>query len=134
MPEVQELIVHLLRPDLILHFPLAAFGAASRAQTPVSVDAHLPRAVPAAGVIAHEVAVVILGRRDADGVFQLRRDDEGAEDLAATVAVGADDPFDRHLLQIRDEAFEGEGMLAVTAPEGEARAFFEADRVWCLAF
>ncbi len=100
----------------------------------MSVDAHLPRAVPAAGVIAHEVAVVVLGCGDADGVFELRRDGEGAEDLAATVAVGADDAFDRHVFEVRDEAFEGEGMFAMTAPEGEARAFFKADRVRYLTF
>lgn len=100
----------------------------------MSVNTHLPRAVTAAGIIADEVAVVVFGRGDADGVFQLRCNAEGAEDLSARFAVGADDPFDFQLLEVGDEAFEGEGMLAVTAPEGEARAFLKADCVWYLAF
>ena len=38
----------------------------------MSIDAHLPRAVPAAAVVADEVGVVVLGCLDTDGMFELR--------------------------------------------------------------
>ena len=97
------------------------------------VHAHLPRAVAAAGVVAHEPAVVVRGRGLADGVVELGDDGEGREEAFAGF-LRADDAFWSDGVDGGSEAFEDEGMGAEAAAECESRGVFEAFRVRDLAF
>lgn len=97
------------------------------------VDAHLPRAVPAAAVVADEAGVVVPGRVGADGVFELgyhRQRGEGAP----AVRCRADDAFGRDVGDGDGDAFEEGSVFAETACERQSSAVFEPDGVQDLAF
>ena len=97
------------------------------------VDAHHARPVAAAGIIAHEPALVVFRALRPDRVFQLRDHRQGRE-LAAAAGGGADDAFWRDGVDGSGQAFEGEGVCAVAAAQRQGVAVFEADCVWDLAF
>lgn len=82
----------------------------------MSVDAHLPRAVPAAAVVADEVGVVVLGRVGADGVFELGHHRQRGEGASA-VRCRADDAFGRDVGDGDGYAFEEGSVFAETALE-----------------
>lgn len=90
------------------------------------------RAVPAAGIIADEVAVVVLRCLKTDSVFQLRHYGDSAEELAA-VGLWAANAFRSDHIQGRRETSEGEGMFTGSTAEGERSAVFKADAIWDLA-
>lgn len=97
------------------------------------VDTHLPRAVPAAAVVAHEPRVVVPGRVNADGLLELGYDRQRGEGPSA-VRRRADDALGRDVGDGDGDAFEDGRVFAETAREREAGAVFEADRVRDLAF
>ena len=80
------------------------------------VDAHLPRAIPTAAVVAGEVRVVVLGRVRTDRMFELGYHCQGGEGPSA-VLCRADDTFGRDVGEGRGYAFEEEGVFARTAFE-----------------
>lgn len=116
-----------------MHAAQAACGAAARAETAVSVDAHLARAVAARGIVADEPGIVIRGCGLADGVLELRDEGDGCEGAAAGVG-GAEDAFGGDVVEGGREAVEFKAVFAEAALEGEALGGLEADRVWDLAF
>lgn len=94
----------------------------------MAVHAHLTGTVAAAGVVAEEVAVVVAGCLDADGVFELCYYCESRE-CAPAVGLRADDAVGSYVCNVCGEAFEGRSGAAVSTGEGEAGAGFEPDRV-----
>ena len=75
------------------------------------VDAHLPRAVPTAAIIADEARVVVLGRVRTDRMFELGYHGQGGEGPSA-VRRRADDAFGRDVGEGNGYAFEGEDVFA----------------------
>ena len=97
------------------------------------VHAHHARPVAAAGIVAHEPALVVPRALDADRVLQLRDHRQGREPAAAGWG-RADDALRRDGVEGSRQAFEGESVCAVAAAERQGGAVFEADGVWDLAF
>ena len=94
----------------------------------MSIDAHLPRAVPTAAVVADEVGVVVSGRVGPDGVFELGDDSQRGEGASA-VWRWADDAFGGDVGDGNGDAFEERCVFAETAFERESSAVFEPDRI-----
>ena len=82
----------------------------------MAVDAHLPRSVPAAAVVADEVAIVVPGRLDPDGVFELSDHGQCGEGAFA-LRCRADDTFGGDVGDGGGDAFEEEGVFAGAAFE-----------------
>ena len=75
------MVPDVLVADLPAHFPFTARGETAGPETPGPVDAHLAGSVGALGVVADEVAGVVLGEVLADGGFDLGDDGEGGEEV-----------------------------------------------------
>ena len=99
----------------------------------MAVHAHLAGAVPAGGVVADEVAVIVLGRLHADRVFQLGHDSQGGEDASASGGA-ADDALGRDIRKAGHQPFEDERVAAMSTGQRQSRAIPEADGVRDLAF
>lgn len=99
----------------------------------MAVDAHLPGPVPAGGVVADEVAVIVLGRLDTDRVFQLGHEGQGREDASA-IGGAADDTLGRDVCKAGDQPFEDKGAAAMSTGQRQPGAIPETDGVRDLAF
>lgn len=78
------------------------------------VHAHLPRSVPAAGIIAPEPIIVVAVCGGADGRFQLADQRKRREELAAAVG-GTLDALGGDVMEVREQSLEKERMFAVSA-------------------
>lgn len=78
------------------------------------VHAHLPRPVPAAGIIAPEPIIVVAVRGGADGRFQLADQRQRREKLATAVG-GTLDALGGDVMEVREQSLEQERMFAVSA-------------------
>lgn len=99
----------------------------------MSIDAHLPRAVPTAAVVADEVGVVVLGCSRPDGMFELGYYGQCGEGASA-VWRWADDAFGGDVGDGSGDTFEEEGVFAETAFERKSSAVFEPNRIRDLTF
>lgn len=99
----------------------------------MSVHAHHARPVAAAGIIAHEPALVVFRALHTDRVLQLR-DHRQRRELAAAGGGRADDALWRDGMDGSRQAFERECERAVAAAQRQGGAVFEADCVRDLAF
>ncbi len=82
----------------------------------MSIDAHLPRSVPTAAVVADETGVVVLGCLGTDSMFELGNDSQCGEG-AFTIWRRADDAFRGDGSDRKGYTFEEEAVLAETAFE-----------------
>lgn len=82
----------------------------------MSIDAHLPRPVPTAAVVADEVSVVVLGCLDMDGMFELGDYIQCGEGSFA-VWCWADDAFGGYVGNGSAYTFKEESVFAETAFE-----------------
>lgn len=99
----------------------------------MAVDAHLSSTVPAGGIIADEVAVVVFGCLDANRMFQLGHDGQGGEDASA-IGGGADDTLGRDIRNACYQPFEDERAAAMSTGQRQSRAISEANGVRDLTF
>lgn len=99
----------------------------------MAVDAELAGAVAARRVVAREPGVVVGACLGADRGFELGDDGEGGEGFGARWG-GADDAGGGTAVGGGEQAFEGEGGLAGTAAERQARGVLETDGVGDLGF
>lgn len=97
------------------------------------VHAHHARPVAAAGIIAHEPALVVFRALRPDRVFQLGDHRQGRE-CAAAGGRRADDALWRDGVDGSGQTLEGESVRAVAAAKCQRGAVFEADCVGDLAF
>ena len=94
----------------------------------MAVDAHLPRAVAACGIVADEPGIVVCGGGLADGVLELGDQGDGREEAAAGVD-RADNAFRGDAAEGGGQTVELEGVFAETAAEGKSLGVLEPDRV-----
>ena len=99
----------------------------------MAVDGDGAGSVPAAGVVADEVSVIVPARLDADGVLELCDEGDAAEGLPARLVL-AEDACGGNAVDAWGETLKGERVLAGAARKDEAGAVFEADGVRDLGF
>ena len=99
----------------------------------MSIDAHLPRAVPTAAIVADEVGVVVFGGLDTDGMFELGYYSQCGEGAFA-VWCWAYDAFGGDVGDGSGYAFEEESVFAETTFERQSSAVFKPDGIRYLTF
>ena len=91
--KVQQLVVHHLLRELVVHVTATTDGLAARSETATAVHAHLPCPVCAGRIVADEPALVVPRRLVPDAALELCRERERRQELTARLSVRTVEPL-----------------------------------------